>query len=83
MAEQVEANLGALTQPRSPKQPAPPPAGRADALRAQILELVGEYCKAAFSARPFLPGQSPVPVAGRVFDDREVAPWWTPDSTSG
>ena len=60
------ASLRALTQPDSPA------AGRADALRAQILDLVGDYCRAAFPARPFLPGQSPVPVAGRVFDDREV-----------
>jgi CDP-6-deoxy-D-xylo-4-hexulose-3-dehydrase len=47
-------------------------ADRADALRAQILDLVGEYCRAAFPSKAFLPGQSPVPVAGRVFDDREV-----------
>jgi CDP-6-deoxy-D-xylo-4-hexulose-3-dehydrase len=47
-------------------------ADRADALRAQILDLVGEYCRAAFPTKAFLPGQSPVPVAGRVFDDREV-----------
>ena len=53
-------------------QPGSPTVSRADALRDQILELVGEYCRAAFPARPFLPGQSPVPVAGRVFDDREV-----------
>jgi len=50
-----------------------PTPNRADALRAQILELVGEYCRAAFPVRTFVPGQAPVPVAGRVFDDREVA----------
>ena len=41
-------------------------------LRAQILELVREYSEAAFGSRPFLPGATPVPVAGRVFDAVEV-----------
>jgi CDP-4-dehydro-6-deoxyglucose reductase, E1 len=45
---------------------------RAEALRAQILDLVGQYSRAAFPTRAFLPGQSPVPVAGRVFDELEV-----------
>jgi CDP-6-deoxy-D-xylo-4-hexulose-3-dehydrase len=40
----------------------------ASALRAQILELVERYHDAKFAARPFVVGQSPVPVAGRVFD---------------
>ena len=44
---------------------------------AQILELVGEYCQAAFPAQAFLPGQSPVPVAGRVFDDRRSLATWS------
>jgi CDP-6-deoxy-D-xylo-4-hexulose-3-dehydrase len=45
---------------------------KADALRARILELVAEYHEAAFAPRPFVPGRSPVPVAGRVFDAREM-----------
>lgn len=45
---------------------------RADALRAQILELVAEYHAAAFPAREFIPGDSPVQVAGRVFDAADV-----------
>ena len=47
---------------------------RAEALRAQILDLVGQYSRAAFPTRAFLPGQSPVPVAGRVFDEQELTP---------
>jgi CDP-4-dehydro-6-deoxyglucose reductase, E1 len=47
-------------------------AERADTLRTRILELVGEYCQAAFPERAFDAGTSPVPVAGRVFDEREV-----------
>jgi CDP-6-deoxy-D-xylo-4-hexulose-3-dehydrase len=45
---------------------------RADELRAQILELTREYADEAFPQRPFVPGESPVPVAGRVFDADEV-----------
>ncbi|MBJ7329677.1 MAG: lipopolysaccharide biosynthesis protein RfbH [Solirubrobacteraceae bacterium] len=45
---------------------------RADALRAQILDLVREYHAEAFPERSFTPGETPVPVAGRVFDDEEI-----------
>jgi CDP-6-deoxy-D-xylo-4-hexulose-3-dehydrase len=44
----------------------------ADTLRAQILELVRQYHDAAFPARTFVPGQSTVPCAGRVFDDDDL-----------
>lgn len=46
---------------------------RADILRAQILDLVREYHAEAFPERGFTPGTTPVPVAGRVFDDAEIA----------
>lgn len=46
--------------------------GRAEALRAQILALVAEYYKTAFAPKPFIPGESPVPVSGRVFDASEL-----------
>lgn len=46
---------------------------RADVLRAQILELVEEYHNEAFPQRTFRPGESPVPVAGRVFDANELS----------
>jgi CDP-4-dehydro-6-deoxyglucose reductase, E1 len=45
---------------------------RTEQLRRQILDLVGEYCSEAFRAKPFLPGDSEVPVSGRVFDAAEV-----------
>ena len=41
-------------------------------MRAQILDLVGEYRAEAFPARAFVPGESSVPVAGRVFDAEEM-----------
>jgi len=45
---------------------------QADALRKQILNLVEEYAQAAFPEKPFVPGQSPVPVSGRVFDGKDI-----------
>jgi CDP-6-deoxy-D-xylo-4-hexulose-3-dehydrase len=45
---------------------------RADALRTKILDLVSDYHAAAFPARPFVPGQSPVPISGRVFDADDI-----------
>lgn len=46
-------------------------ASRAAAIREEIRGRVAEYCRLAFPPRPFQPGQA-VPVAGRVFDAREV-----------
>ena len=45
----------------------------ADRLRAQVLELAALYAEEAFAEEPFVPGRSPVPVAGRVFDGSDVA----------
>ncbi len=45
---------------------------KADALRAQIADLVVQYHDEAFAAREFVPGVSPVPVSGRVFDAADV-----------
>jgi CDP-6-deoxy-D-xylo-4-hexulose-3-dehydrase len=45
---------------------------RADTLRAQILDLVEEYYEVAFSPREFVPGETAVPVSGRVFDADEL-----------
>ena len=42
------------------------------ALRERILELVGAYHDAEFGQRPFVPGETPVPVSGRVFDSDEL-----------
>jgi CDP-6-deoxy-D-xylo-4-hexulose-3-dehydrase len=44
----------------------------ADALRAEILELVVRYHAAAFPPGEFVPGQTPIPVAGRVFGAAEL-----------
>jgi CDP-6-deoxy-D-xylo-4-hexulose-3-dehydrase len=45
---------------------------RREDLRARILELVAAYSDEAFAPQPFIPGQSPVPVAGRVFGAAEI-----------
>ena len=44
----------------------------ANALRTQILELVQQYHAAAFPPSEFIPGQSAIPYAGRVFDQAEL-----------
>lgn len=41
-------------------------------LRERILALVEEYWAEAFAAAVFVPGTTPVPVAGRVFDAEEI-----------
>jgi len=51
----------------------PRPPESADTLRARILGLIQEYHQAAFPSRHFVPGQTPLPCAGRVFDDEEIA----------
>jgi len=45
---------------------------RAAELRARILELVGAFQREAFSPTKFVPGESSVPVAGRVFDAADM-----------
>lgn len=45
---------------------------RANELRQQILALVDEYHDAAFPTAKFVPGESPVPVSGRVFDAADI-----------
>lgn len=41
-------------------------------LRERILELVAEYHEVAFAPRPFVPGETPIPVSGKVFDGDEM-----------
>ncbi len=45
---------------------------RADELREKIRVLTAEYYGEAFPANPFVPGETPVQVAGRVFDASEM-----------
>jgi len=45
---------------------------RSDRIREQIRELVAEYYRAEFAERAFVPGESPVRVSGRVFDQTEL-----------
>jgi CDP-6-deoxy-D-xylo-4-hexulose-3-dehydrase len=44
---------------------------RAAQLRQQILELTAEYVAEAFPLHPFHPGESPVPVSGKVIDSKD------------
>jgi len=43
-----------------------------DAMRREILELVGKYYAEAFPRKPFLGGISQIPVSGKVFDGDEL-----------
>lgn len=43
-----------------------------EALRQQILDLIPRYHQAAFPPKPFVPGETPVPVSGKVFDAEDV-----------
>ena len=45
---------------------------KSESLRAKILALTAEYTAEAFAARKFIPGETPVPVSGKVFDAVEV-----------
>ncbi len=45
---------------------------RSRELRERILALVTEYHRDAFAPVPFVPGESAVPVSGKVFDDTEM-----------
>ena len=43
-----------------------------EALRAQILDLVARFAVDAHTLRPFVPGQTPVPVSGKVYGSEEM-----------
>ena len=45
---------------------------RAKQLREQILTLAEEYTRAAFAPRAFTPGESAIPVSGKVFDGDDM-----------
>jgi len=45
---------------------------KSDQLREQVRGLVAEYHAEAFAAKPFVAGETPVPVSGRVFDATEL-----------
>jgi len=46
---------------------------RRDQLRAEILDRVKTYYSEAFPEGTFVPGETPVPVSGRVFDHDEIS----------
>src|SRR3972149_1446494 len=45
---------------------------KGDQLRKQVLRLVAEYHAEAFIPKPFVAGETPVPVSGRVFNATEL-----------
>jgi CDP-4-dehydro-6-deoxyglucose reductase, E1 len=55
-----------------PIMPVRPMTDRTPELRAQILDLVGQFHAAQFAAKAFAPGESAIPVSGKVFDAAEM-----------
>ena len=45
---------------------------KAERLRTKILRLTAEYYIEAFPPRDFVPGETPVPISGKVFDGTEL-----------
>lgn len=41
-------------------------------LRGEIAGLIKQYCEAALAPQPFRPGESPVPVSGKVIDSSDI-----------
>jgi CDP-6-deoxy-D-xylo-4-hexulose-3-dehydrase len=41
-------------------------------IREQILSLIGEYYALNWPSLPFIPGETPVPVSGKVFDTEDI-----------
>jgi CDP-6-deoxy-D-xylo-4-hexulose-3-dehydrase len=46
--------------------------GGGDGIRKEILERVAEFYRVEFAQTHFVPGETPVPVSGRVFDDDDL-----------
>src|SRR5947209_6029318 len=46
--------------------------GKTDDLRSRILALVADYHEAAFASEKFVPGETPIPVSGRIFDQTDM-----------
>jgi CDP-6-deoxy-D-xylo-4-hexulose-3-dehydrase len=49
------------------------PARSAETIHGEIMALVEEYCALVHGQKPFVPGNSNVPVSGRVFDSSDVS----------
>src|ERR1035437_8806044 len=45
---------------------------RREQIRAAIRQLTAEFYTEVFREKPFIPGESAVPVSGRVFDDNDM-----------
>jgi CDP-4-dehydro-6-deoxyglucose reductase, E1 len=45
---------------------------QSDELKQRIFDLVTEYHDLAFAPRPFIPGETPVPVSGKVLDSADL-----------
>ncbi len=62
----------ATTEPAGDHVPGDTAGPSPEALRAEIMRLVGAYYDAVHRPAPFVSGASPVPVSGRVFDAHDM-----------
>ena len=53
-------------------EPGPDPEPSLAALRSEILEKVAAYAQRRWTPQTYVPGKTPAPYAGRVFDEEEV-----------
>ena len=61
-----------MTAGRAVAPPELPQSAEAQALRAQILDLVGRYAALAHTGSAFEAGRSPIPVSGKVYGEPEL-----------
>lgn len=45
---------------------------KAEQIKSQILDLIGEYHREVSSGKKFIPGESSIPVSGKVYDEKEL-----------
>ncbi len=45
---------------------------KAEQIKSQIRELIGQYHQEVFANKKFIPGESTIPVSGKVFDEKEL-----------
>jgi len=72
LAREVETEATEIEESPKEREIQPAALSRKDALRSQIADLVVEYHDEAFAQRPFVPGETHVPVSGKVFDAADI-----------
>jgi CDP-6-deoxy-D-xylo-4-hexulose-3-dehydrase len=64
--------VGDPSDPDQGPEPGPDSEPTVAALREEILEKVAEYARRRWTPQVYVPGKTPAPYAGRIFDEHEV-----------